>query len=194
MHKLQYAQFIYLWGGEGSGKSHLSYATCDSDSILIPLKTLQSIDAERGVDAIKGLESYQLIVLDDIDVVVGDRIWEEELFHLFNRVKDGGKRLLITASSPLSELQIVLPDLQSRLSEAVVEKLVALSDRDKWAVVQQRAAARGMKIGDEVVEFLINRTARDFHTLFTLLEKLDEQTLIAQRKITIPFVKKLLGF
>jgi len=60
--------------------------------------------------------------------------------------------------------------------------------------VQQRAAARGMKIGDEVVEFLINRTARDFHTLFTLLEKLDEQTLIAQRKITIPFVKKLLGF
>jgi DnaA family protein len=48
-----------------------------------------------------------------------------------------------------------------------------------------------MEMGDEVVNFLMQRTARDFHTLFALLDRLDRETLIAQRKITIPFVKQL---
>ena len=195
----QAPHLLYLWGGEGIGKSHLLDACCHhlqqqgEPTLFLPLQQFSQYASESAMDLLAGTERYRLIVLDDLQSVAGDRHWEETLFHLLNQARDRGQSLLIAAAKPLSELGLQLPDLRSRLSEAVVEQLQSLSGEEKWQVVQQRAEARGMRISDEVVTFLINRTPRDFHALFELLEQLDHQTLAAQRKITIPFVKELLA-
>lgn len=186
---------LYIWGPTGVGKSHLLHASCNlygygqNRSIVLPLKTLH----KQGPVSLDGMGQYDLVALDDLDAVVGDRGWEESLFHLLNSLKDGGNHVLITAKTAPVELNIQLPDLHSRLGEGVVEYLTPLGDREKWNVLQERAASRGMEMGDEVASFLMSRTSRDFHTLFSLLDQLDEHTLIAQRRITIPFVKELLS-
>ncbi len=190
---------LYLWGGEGAGKSHLLHATCSGleqqgERVLyLPLQSFAQYPPEAAAILLEGSKGCRLIVVEDLEQVVGNRDWEEQLFHLFNQARDRQQSLLVSAPQPLAELGVVLPDLRSRLGEAVIEYLPPLSGEEKWAVVQQRATERGMKIGDEVVHFLINRTPRDFHTLFELLDRLDQQTLAQQRKITIPFVKELLG-
>ena len=186
---------LYIWGPNGVGKSHLLHATCNlfgSDqrqSIVLPLKTLFA----QGPASLDGVGQYDLVALDDLDAVAGDSGWEESLFHLLNRLRDDGNHVLITAKTAPAELSMKLPDLRSRLGEGVVERLTSLDDREKWHVLQERAASRGMEMGDEVASFLMSRTSRDFHTLFSLLDQLDEHTLIAQRRITIPFVKELLS-
>lgn len=187
---------LYLWGAEGAGKSHLLHATCNAldskeagKSIVLPLAALRL----QGVAVVEGVERYSLVALDDLDAVAGDKAWEEALFHLLNRMRDLGHRVVMSGLVPLSALAIQLPDLRSRLGEGVVEHLALLEDREKWEVLRQRAEERGMVISDEVAAFLMNRTARDFHALFALLDRLDRQTLIAQRRLTIPFVKELLS-
>jgi len=186
---------LYLWGGNGAGKSHLLHAACNllgsgqGRAIVLPLKTLY----EQGASALDGVGQYDLVALDDLDAIIGDKAWEEALFHLLNALRDSNNHVLITANGPLAELDFQIPDLRSRVGEGVVEHLNPLEDREKWQVLQERAASRGMEMGDDVVTFLMSRTSRDFHTLFSLLDRLDEQTLIAQRRITIPFVKELLS-
>lgn len=192
-------ELLYLWGGEGVGKSHLLHASCNwlqqqgMQPLFLPLGTLSSYPAASAMSLLQGLERYAVVVLDDLERVVGSAPWEEMLFHLLNHARDHGQRVVVAAAAPLVELKLGLPDLRSRLGEAVVEQVEALSGEEKWVVLQQRAASRGMALSDEVVAFLMKRTPRDFYTLFQLLEQLDRQTLARQRKITIPFVKELLA-
>ncbi|MBT7307610.1 MAG: DnaA regulatory inactivator Hda [Gammaproteobacteria bacterium] len=195
----EWPHLLYLWGAEGSGKSHLAHATCNlldqnqGRAMVMPLQSYGALPDDRLLRLLDGIGGVDLLVVESVDGVVGQPAWDELLFHLLNQCRDGGIAVLVTARKPIHQLQIGLPDLRSRLSEGVVGQLTPLDDQQKWKVVQQRAEARGMGISDEVVHFLMNRTARDFHALFTLLDQLDRETLVAQRKITIPFVKKLLA-
>lgn len=191
-------RLIYLWGAAGGGKSHLLSASCSRleqqgvRTLYLPMKVLSQQPGKRALTLLEGLSIYSVVVLDDLDAVVGTPHWEETLFHLLNQTGDQQQQLVISGQMPVAELDIQLPDLRSRLGEAVSGQLQPLSAEEKWKVLQQRAEVRGMKISDEVAHFLMQRTARDFHALFALLERLDRETLAAQRKITIPFVKELL--
>jgi DnaA family protein len=186
--------FVYLWGGIGSGRSHLLQAACHAETAhggspaYLPLAGL----TQTGVELLEGLEQMSLVCLDDLQAVVGDKDWEESLFHLYNRVRDAGGRLLAVADASPSALGIHLPDLRSRLSWGPVFQLQSLDDAGKLAALQLRAQARGMELGEEVGAYLLRRCPRDMRALFELLERLDQASLEAQRRLTIPFVRELI--
>ena len=188
-------RLIYLWGIEGSGKSHLLQACCQAvsanqSSIYLPLQTLK----EWGPDVLEGLDEQAWICIDDLEAIATDAIWEEALFHLYNRVRDNGHTtLIISGKLPPANMPIRLPDLRSRLSWGLVIQLNELCDVDKINTLKLHASKRGFELPTSVGQFLLNRCARNMHDLHTLLNRLDEASLIAQRKITIPFVKNVLG-
>ncbi len=113
----QKEHFFYLWGEEGTGKSHILQACCHhfpslQSAVYLPLK----IYHEFGPDLLEGIENQTLIAIDDIDIIAQNPLWEESLFHLINRVRQDGEKTLISSSrssAALSKLQ--LPDLKSRL-------------------------------------------------------------------------------
>ncbi|MGV8604435.1 DnaA ATPase domain-containing protein, partial [Pseudomonas aeruginosa] len=82
------------------------------------------------------LEQCELGCIDDLDVLVGKREREEGLFHLFNRLRDTVRRLLLAASKSPRELQVNLPDLKSRLTMALIFQLHGLCDEDKLRALQ----------------------------------------------------------
>ena len=92
------------------------------------------------------------------------------------------------------ELPVELPDLKSRLTLALVFQLQGLSDEDKLRALQLRASRRGLHLTDEVGRFILTRGSRSMAALFELLDKLDQASLQAQRKLTIPFLKETLGW
>lgn len=186
--------FVYLWGGEGSGKSHLMQAAChagaesEQRAAYLPLAEL----VKMSPDLLEGLEQMDVIAIDNIGSIAGNREWETALFHLYNRMRAQGGRLYVAGSAPPSSLGLTLPDLVSRLGWGPVFQLEPLSDEDKRSALQLRAEGRGMVLPDEVASYLMKNAERDLHSLFELLEKLDRESLAAQRKLTIPFVKQLL--
>lgn len=189
-------RFLYLWGDSGCGKSHLLQGACQAMSqnnesaAYIPLTLLK----EWGHESIEGIEEQALIAIDDIDAIATDKTWEEALFHLYNRIRDNGKTILIISGKQApSASAIQLADLRSRLAWGLVFQINGLSDELKIITLQQHAHKRGFNLPDSVALFLINRCARNMHDLYQILDRLDEASLEAQRKITIPFVKSTLN-
>lgn len=186
--------FIWLWGAQGVGRTHLLQAAClraeelGSRSLYLSMADYASF----GAQILDDIERCDLVVLDDLHKIAGLAEWESAVFHAFNRLRDAGKRLLISANSSPRALKVRLPDLQSRLNTALVFHLQELTDEDKLRALQLRASRRGLYLADEVGRYLLTHTGRTMENLFTALEKLDEASLQAQRKLTIPFVKQVL--
>ena len=184
---------VYLWGSSGSGKSHLLEACCGDASMhgrpvaYLPLGTDQA-----QPDMLNGLADIQLLCIDDVDRVAGDRAWEEALFHLYNQAEQAACPMVLAASGAPRAPAWRLPDLASRLSAAVVWRLRALDDAERREALQLHARERGFVLSDEVVTFVMKRLRRDMVSLSAFLERLDRSSLAAQRRITVPFVKGLL--
>lgn len=186
--------FIYLWGLE-AGKTHLMQAACQAvnekgqTAAYIPL-------AERSIssDMLQGIESLSLICLDDINKIAGVKVWEENIFHLFNRVREKQGKLIVSANAAPIHLELTLPDLKSRLSWGLVYQLHRMNDEQKLNALQYRAHQRGLELSTPVGQFLLSRASRNLAELFATLETLDKASLASQRRLTIPFIKEILGF
>ncbi|HLF66372.1 MAG TPA: DnaA regulatory inactivator Hda, partial [Gammaproteobacteria bacterium] len=182
--------FIYIWGQQGSGRSHLLQAAChlatqkNRSSVYVPLGA-----PELTPQFLHNLEQMNLVCVDDIDAIAQDKQWEEALFHFYNNMREAGQTLLVAGRHPPQRLGLNLPDLASRLAWGVVFQLHLLADEDKLSALKLRAKVRGLALSDEVGQFLLRRCPRDMIQLFALLETLDLASLQAQRKLTIPFVK-----
>jgi DnaA-homolog protein len=186
--------FIYCWGPEGAGKSHLLQAVCHAANnlslapVYLPLKNLVS----HTPAVLDDLEKLQLVCIDDVDAIAGRPDWEEAFFHFFNRMHDAKKRLIVTGRVAPTSLGLALPDLVSRLSWGVVYQVNVLSDEGKMQALKLRAKHRGIELPDPVLDFMLRHWPRDMGSLFSAFEKLTHASLVQQRKLTVPFVKQIL--
>lgn len=185
---------IYLYGQHGVGLSHLLYAACHAvqqkqgTAVYLPLSKLG-----LSPQMLEGLENLDLICWDDLETIAGNRPWEEALFHCYNRVQSSGSRLLIAAHAPPAQIAWALPDLGSRLAAGVVFAIKSLSDEQKIRALHQRAVERGLELTEEVGRYLLQHSRREMRVLFDVLDKLDLASLSAQRRLTVPLLKEVLG-
>jgi DnaA-homolog protein len=187
--------FLYLWGGVGEGKSHLLQGGCELAAAAgIPaayLPLAQSRELEPAICA--DLDELELVCIDDIDAVAGQPPWEEALFHLFNRLRERGRRLLVAARQPPAGLPLGLPDLRSRLASGLTLGLEPLDDAAKERLLLAGAEQRGLRLNGETVRYLLHHLPRDNHSLLGFLDTLDRASLAEQRRPTIPFIRRLLA-
>jgi DnaA family protein len=188
-------RLLYLWGPSGVGKTHLLLSACQIAAqrgervAYVPLKWADRIVPE----ILRGLEVTALVAIDDIDRIAGHRHWEEALLHFYNLLRESSGRLLLASSDKPSVLNLLLPDLRSRLGWGIIYQLQPLNDNQKHAALQLQAAKRGIELPDEVAGFLLRHSARDMHSLSYLLTKLERASMAAQRRLTIPFARQVLG-
>ncbi|RCV89466.1 DnaA regulatory inactivator Hda [Billgrantia montanilacus] len=188
--------FVYLWGAVGTGRTHLLQAAChaassrDLRALYLPLEELGHFPPLM----LEEIERLDLVAIDDVDAVVGRKRWEEGLFHAFNRLRDAGKHLIMASAVSPRQLPVKLPDLASRLTWGVTFHLQGLDDTERLQALQLRARVRGMQLPDEVARYILHRGPRGLGELCEALAVLDQASLTAQRKLTIPFVKQALGW
>lgn len=185
--------FVYCYGESGSGRTHLLQATChthhaEKNIFYLPLTQYQ----ELSPDIFESLETQDCVCLDDIDAIAGNREWEEALFHFYNRARENNVVLIMSAALPPQSLFFLLPDLKSRLASALILEITPLDDNEKITALRMRANARGLSLSEDVVNYLLHHHSRNMSALMVFLSKCDELSLITKRKITIPFLKKIL--
>ena len=110
------------------------------------------------------------------------------------RVLDNGNLLIVSLSDVPAASALVLADLVSRLSHGLLLQLGIYRDDDRLRILMARAEQRGLVMGDEVAGFILRRAPRKLGELLAILDRLDENSLQAQRRLTIPFVKSVMGW
>lgn len=188
-------QFLYIWGDEGAGCTHLLQACyyqaqdMKRSAAYLPLDELELM----GPSVLAGMERLDLVCLDNVQTVVGDAKWEEGLFYFFNRMRQENNSLVMAANAVPQQLGVKLPDLLSRMNWGITSQIHPLADEFKREVFVRRAASRGIDLAEDVVKYLFSHTSHDMKNLHDLLDKLDQASLSAKRKVTIPFVKEVTG-
>lgn len=190
----QSTDWVYLAGPAATGKTHLALALCAASEQAGRAPAYLPLSAATGRlrDALVALEGHDLVALDGIEVIAGDREDEVALFDFHNRARSAGITLLYTARSTPDALGLVLPDLRSRLSQCGRITLDALDEQGRGAILRDRAQRRGLALDKAAVEWLLTRTGRDLSGLVALLDRLDRESLAAKRRITVPFLKRVL--
>lgn len=180
---------LWLFGEPGTGKTHLLQAVCNAqaNSAYIPSRDIGAQD--NWIDAYR---TFATVAIDDVTEWIGVEASERALMDLYNRLRQRGARLILTADRSPRDIRFAVPDLSSRLCAAACYRVAALDDRDKLRMLATVAAVRGIELPDAIGHFLLARLSRDQRELLDVLERLDQASLVQGRRLTIPFVKETL--
>ncbi len=171
----------FIAGGLSPAARHKNFR-----SLYLPLSSLLSEPPEM----LHGLETLQLVCIDDLQSLASSPQWEEAVFHLlFNRVHDAGGTLIMAANDLPNALPLTLPDLKSRLSYGVVYQLHPLTDAEKINVLIARAKGRGITLSEEVGKYLLSHCPRHMSTLLAALDALDKASLARAAPLDHPVCK-----
>ena len=161
------SRFIYFWGAEGSGKSHL-------------LKAAQGLAQASNT---------HLVIADDVNLL--DDEAQIALFDAYNQTRVSNGVLLAAGNASPSQMNL-RDDLSTRLAWGLTYQLHPLTDEEKAQAMQAHAQERGMKLPNEVVDYCLRYLRRDLPSLMAILDALDEWSLTEMRPVTVPLLKKLL--
>ena len=178
---------VYLWGPPGSGKSHLLRAAVE--------RAQEQGAATAWFDAAvpapwQVAEHCDWIALDDCQGF--DAGQQQAAFGLFVAAAAQGAVIVAAGSLPPVDLG-VREDLRTRLGWGHVFALQPLAEPEVRAALRREADRRGTFLGDEVMDYLLTRFARDLKHLMALLDRLDEFSLSTKRLITVPLLKQMLA-
>ncbi len=180
---------LYLWGERGCGKTHLLHASCHSCSELGGSFHYVSFTQPDPLPEPCHIDSSALLCLDDVDRIAGSIDWQQSVLACYEHVINSGGKVVMAADSPPPSLGLQLKDLVSRMTAGGVYRISTLSDNDKIEALRMRAHRRGFKLDESVGQYILRHYKRDASSLFSLLDRLDKESLVEQRKVTIPFIK-----
>lgn len=176
----------YLWGAAGSGKTHLLKAVRES---------LREQGAATGwldpslAEPPEFDERWAMVLMDDVHLY--SAVQQHAAFSWFVQAQALQRGVLAAGLLPPADLKL-REDLRTRLGWGHVFELHVLGEQERRAVLRQAADARGVFLGDDVMDFILHRFSRDLGSLMQLLEHLDAYALQTQRAITIPLIKSML--
>jgi DnaA family protein len=184
----------WIAGPHTAGKSHLLQAVCaavrpGARAAYLPLEALLPF----GPDALDGAENLDLACYDDVQSIAGLAEWERRLFSLWQRALERGTTLLFAARASPAHVDYELADLKSRLVSSVVFPVRELDDDEQIGALNLRAHLRGFELPAETARYLQQRFPRDMRSLCEILDTLDDASFVAQRRITVPFIRDVIG-
>ncbi len=183
---------LLLHGPAGSGKSHLVKALLkEADAagrrnVLLEPQKLPSSPSRR-------LDAAPLLCIDGLDAVPLQEDQALALIRLIDARRQRAVATLITARKPAAQLLLPRPDLLTRLTAFAGFGLRPLSDDDRIDLLRLRASSRGLHMGLEVASYLLKHLPRDVLSLLAAVDTLDQASLAAQRRLSIPLVQETLG-
>ena len=185
---------LLIYGAKDSGKTYLLQALCNQfnnqgkSSFFLPMR--QAI--ELSVDILDSLENIELVCIDGLESLVGNKAWEIGLFNLINRSFNSNNRLIFTSAKNIDGMNFELKDLDSRLRKIQSHELHSLADDEILYALKHIANLRCIELGSKEAQYLLTYADRNISDLVKILESLDQLSMEMKRKITIPLIKEVI--
>ncbi len=177
---------VYLWGPPGCGKTHLLRAmvlACQQRGLRVG-----SFDATTPLPW-QFDPGWSMLVIDDVQQLDADT--QHAAFALLVEAQGHGLPWAAAGDVPAVDLAL-RDDLRTRIGWGPIFALGTLNEPETRAVLRRESDRRGMFLSDELLDYLLNRFARDLGTLMPLLERLDEFAMSKRRAFTVPLLKEML--
>jgi len=171
-------RIVYLWGEPGCGRSHL-------------LQALAAMPGARPWRAAEAPDSAGLTLVDDVGQL--DEAAQIALFNRLNAVRARADAACVAAGDTPPGRLALREDLRTRLAWGLVYRLQPLADAEKAEALRAHAAARGLAVGAEVIDYLLAHLPRDMRTLAAALDALDAFALAHKRPLTVPLARQWLA-
>lgn len=179
--------FIYVWGEEGAGKSHLLRAwvaqALDAGKKAVYIDAAATPLTEAAFEA-------EYLAIDQIEKLGNEE--QALLFAVFNRFRNSGKGFLLLSSEHTPQQLVIREDLRTRMAYCLVYEVNPLTDQEKIDALVSMAAARQVTIDPEIFEYLLNHWRRDMDSLMQMLDTLDNYAVTMGKRITLPLLRQLL--
>ena len=179
--------FIYVWGEEGAGKSHLLRAwvaqALDAGKKAVYIDAAATPLTEAAFEA-------EYLAIDQIEKLGNEE--QALLFAVFNRFRNSGKGFLLLSSEHTPQQLVIREDLRTRMAYCLVYEVKPLTDQEKIDALISMAAARQVTIDPEIFEYLLNHWRRDMDSLMQMLDTLDNYAVTMGKRITLPLLRQLL--
>lgn len=175
---------LYLWGSEGTGRSHLLTAI-GAETACGHARTLRN---DSPIGAFVFDPAIAVWLLDDVDQFDGER--QEAAFHLFNAVMaHPGGVFAATGEQPPGRLAL-MPELATRLGHGLVIQLQPLAENDIAAALTLTLKERGLSTSAEFIPWLLTHAPRNLGKLRGLVDALDRYALARHRALTLPLLRE----
>jgi DnaA family protein len=190
-------RWIYWWGPEGSGRTHLLAAIANAAAqaeidyfSLGPYEPTAWVRLEEKISLLIASDAPSVITVDDVDRL--DERLVGALFRILNGVQASKAiHIFMAGKAPPAALEI-REDLRTRLGWGLVFQTELLNDDAKIQALEQAAQARGLVLSPDVLPWLLSRFYRDMPNLMALIDALDAYSLETKRAVTLPLVRELL--
>ena len=190
---------IYVYGPEGSGKTHLLTALCNAlDGRYFSFRDAESLYAgDYPSEGLSRLADHfadaRALILDDLHLLPDNQEVRVELWELFNACYNSGRKIAIAGLAPPKELPHLDGHLTSRLLWGLVARMDVSDDESRRMILKKLAEDRQMTLPDEVIDQMLLRVRRDIPSLVYALETINRYAIATKRKIGLRLAKEALG-
>ena len=197
---------LFLYGGVGLGKTHLMHAIAWQIREQSPGRKVMYLSAEkfmyRFVRALRfrdtmsfkeQFRSVDVLMIDDVQFISGKESTQDEFFHTFNALVEGGRQVIVSADKSPTDLEGMEERLRSRLGWGMVADIHPADYELRLGILQAKAEQMQVRIPDKVLEFLAHRIASNVRELEGALNRIAAHAMLIGREITIESAADLLS-
>ena len=197
---------LFLYGGVGLGKTHLMHAVglelSRREGGRPPAVTYMSaekfmyrfiaaIRSHSTMDFKESMRSVDVLMVDDVQFLIGKDSTQEEFFHTFNALVDAGKQIVISSDKSPSDLDVE-QRLRTRLGCGMVADLHATTFELRVSILEAKATRAGVDVSRRVLEFLAHKITSNVRELEGALNRLLAHASLFGRPVTLESTQEVL--
>jgi len=196
---------LFLYGGVGLGKTHLMHAIAWQRKKLNPKLKILYLSAEKFMyEFIKALRlkntvtfkeqfrSVNLLMIDDVQFIIGKESTQEEFFHTFNALADQNRQMVISADKSPSDLEGLEERLRSRLGWGLVADIHPTTYELRLSIIEAKIEKYNIDLSKDVIEFLAHKITSSVRELEGALTRLAAHVTLVGRNVDLEIAEDLL--
>lgn len=195
---------LFLYGGVGLGKTHLMHAIgfelAKAGNISVSYMSAEkfmyrfiaSIRSQSTIEFKEELRSVDVLMIDDLQFLIGKDNTQEEFFHTFNALIDAGRQIIVSADKSPSDLSGLEDRLRTRLGCGMVADIHATTYELRISILEAKAASAKIVISPKVMEFLAHKITTNVRELEGALNRLIAHANLFGRPITLEATQEVL--
>ena len=201
---------LFLYGGVGLGKTHLMHAIAwelvarGNTGVGRPVSVaymsaekfmyrfIAAIRSQSTMQFKEQLRSVDVLMIDDLQFLIGKDNTQEEFFHTFNALVDVGKQIVVSADKSPSDLSGLDDRLRTRLGYGMVADLHATTFELRISILEAKAARAGVAVPAKVMDFLAHKITSNVRELEGALNRLVAHANLFGRPVTLETTQEVL--